>query len=92
MTGPTVPVTQPANEQEMVDYIVFNVLFHGMNFFDSDEYIDVEVDYAVESGYTLEEYEQEDGDNRWTKHINGLIRAAHHGLVDHHNKMARELT
>lgn len=85
------PVPYPSTELEMIDYIVWNTVFYGVSFFDTDEYYDVECNYACEQDFELEEYDTDDQEGRWPRHLESLARQAHLKMADVHAGLAREL-
>lgn len=86
----TIPVKVPTTPEEMINYLAYHILFHGLNFFDTDEYLDAEAEYASED-FSLEEYDSEDDNSRWQRHIDQLCWEAHLLLADQHIIAARAL-
>ena len=91
MTKPAieVPVAEPSNEKEWITYLVYNLFFHGMNFVDTDEYMEAEINFAVEMGFSFDEYDDESPDSRFNRLLESLGRQAHFQLSDIHTLTAR---
>lgn len=85
-----VPVRVPTTPDEMVNYIAYHILHEGLNFFDSDQYLDDESEYAAED-FSLEEYDDESPTSRWQRHIEDLTWEAHLLVADQHINAARAL-
>lgn len=85
------PVTEPTTPQEMVQYVAFHLYRDGARYFDSDEYLDVEVDYAQEQGFDFDDYDDDDAKSRWNQHISTILRDAHFLAMDQHLEAARAL-
>lgn len=91
MTKPAieVPVEYPSNEKEMITYLVYNIFYHGVNHLDSDEYLDVESEYACEVDFTLEEYDDDDTNSKWNRHLESLMRQTYFAISDINSLIAR---
>lgn len=91
MTKPAieVPVSEPSNEREYITYVVYYMYFKGVEFFDSDEYLDVECNFACEMGFEFEEYDDDSPESRWNRLLESLARQAHFQLADIHTLNGR---
>lgn len=85
-----VPVTSPTNPKEFCDYLVYWIANEGLNFLDSDMYLDAESDFACEMDYTIEEYDDEAEDSKWNQFLNDIMRSVWFGLADEFITMGRK--
>lgn len=86
MTRPAieVPVEEPSDEREFITYCVYHAYYKGVEFFDTDEYLEAEINFAVEMGFEFEEYDDESPESRWNRLLESLARQTHFALADIH--------
>ena len=77
-----VPVASPSTPEEFHDYLVYWIKMEGLNFLDSDMYLDAESEFACEVDFTLEEYDDEAEDGRWNEYFKYVMRSVWFGLAD----------
>ncbi len=91
MTKPAieVPVAEPSNEKEFIAFCVYYIYFKGVEFLDTDEYMEAEINFAVEMGFSFEEYDDDSPESRWSRLLESLARQAHFQLADIHQLCGR---